>query len=220
MFEPEIDRRCLSCGASVRQLAAFCPQCGQVLEKRDGQEAATLKPEEVDQAEEVDQGDEIDQTEAEFIEPQSSAELANDDGNEDGQAASSERTHIQVAPPTEPPIVRYSEESDGSLTTTVAESGNVTVHDDPDLYKTRPLTATTLSNATVTDLPDSNLRRPGDVAPERKERQVLARVDKIRKASSVMIDQAAYDPSLRFLLVAGVLLIVVVILVILSKVLG
>jgi hypothetical protein len=35
-----------------------------------------------------------------------------------------------------------------------------------------------------------------------------------------MIDQAAYDPSLRFLLVAGVLFVVFVILMILSKVLG
>jgi hypothetical protein len=191
-----------------------------MLEKRDDEQATTVKAEEVDQTEEVDQSDEIDQTEAEFIEPQSSAELASDDGSEDGQAASSEPTHIQVAEPTEPPIVRYREESNGTVTTTVAESGNVTVHDDPNSYKTRPLTASTLPNATVTDLPDSKLRRPGDVDPGRKEHQVLGRVDKIRKVSSVMIDQAAYDPSLRFLLVAGVLFIVFVILMILSKVLG
>jgi len=36
----------------------------------------------------------------------------------------------------------------------------------------------------------------------------------------VMIDQAAYDPSLRFLLVAGALFVIFVILMILSKVLG
>src|SRR5919112_85661 len=34
---------------------------------------------------------------------------------------------------------------------------------------------------------------------------VRGRVKKLRKVSSVMIDQAAYDPSLRFLLVAAVL---------------
>ncbi|HZH32438.1 MAG TPA: zinc-ribbon domain-containing protein, partial [Pyrinomonadaceae bacterium] len=28
MSEPEIARRCLSCGASVRGRASFCPQCG------------------------------------------------------------------------------------------------------------------------------------------------------------------------------------------------
>jgi hypothetical protein len=49
---------------------------------------------------------------------------------------------------------------------------------------------------------------------------VRERVEKIRHVSSVVIDQAAYDPSLRFLLVAAVLLLLVVVLVILSKVLG
>jgi uncharacterized membrane protein YvbJ len=28
MSEPEIARRCASCGVSVRQQAMFCPQCG------------------------------------------------------------------------------------------------------------------------------------------------------------------------------------------------
>jgi len=49
---------------------------------------------------------------------------------------------------------------------------------------------------------------------------VRDRVEKIRHVSSVVIDQAAYDPSLRFLLVAAVLFVLFVILVILSKVLG
>ena len=35
-----------------------------------------------------------------------------------------------------------------------------------------------------------------------------ARVEKLRKVSSVVIDQAAYDPSLRFLLVAAVFVLV------------
>jgi predicted RNA-binding Zn-ribbon protein involved in translation (DUF1610 family) len=49
---------------------------------------------------------------------------------------------------------------------------------------------------------------------------VRDRVEKIRHVSSVVIDQAAYDPSLRFLLVAAVLFVLFVILVIISKVLG
>jgi hypothetical protein len=47
---------------------------------------------------------------------------------------------------------------------------------------------------------------------------VRDRVEKIRHVSSVVIDQAAYDPSLRFLLVAAVLFVLFVILVIVSKV--
>ena len=49
---------------------------------------------------------------------------------------------------------------------------------------------------------------------------VRERVEKIRHVSSVVIDQAAYDPSLRFLLVAAALFLLFIVLVILSKVLG
>ncbi|HEY0729794.1 MAG TPA: hypothetical protein VGD38_17050 [Pyrinomonadaceae bacterium] len=46
------------------------------------------------------------------------------------------------------------------------------------------------------------------------------RVEKIKHVSAVMIDQAAYDPSLRFLLVVIVLFVLFLILLILSKVIG
>ena len=49
---------------------------------------------------------------------------------------------------------------------------------------------------------------------------VRERVEKIKHVSSVMIDQAAYDPSLRFLLVAAVLFVLFLVLLILSKIIG
>jgi hypothetical protein len=49
---------------------------------------------------------------------------------------------------------------------------------------------------------------------------VRGRVEKLRKVSSVVIDQAAYDPSLRFLLVAAVLFVLFIVLLIMSEVLG
>jgi len=52
------------------------------------------------------------------------------------------------------------------------------------------------------------------------EQSVRSRVDHIRKVSSVMIDQAAYDPSLRFLLVAAAFFILFLVLLIMSKVIG
>jgi hypothetical protein len=52
------------------------------------------------------------------------------------------------------------------------------------------------------------------------EDNLLGRVQRIRKVSSVVIDQAAYDPSLRFLLVAGALFLLFLILLILSKLIG
>ena len=49
---------------------------------------------------------------------------------------------------------------------------------------------------------------------------MLARVEKFRKVSSVVIDQAAYDPSLRFVLIAIALFLIFLILLLASKILG
>jgi uncharacterized membrane protein YvbJ len=106
MSEPEIARRCASCGVSVRQHAMFCPQCGNP---------------------------------------------------------------IQQVP-----------------TTTTKAS----------------------------DLADTIIEK----APPAKQ-VTSGRGEKLRTLS-VVIDQAAYDPSLRFILVAAVLFVIFLVLLILSKVLG
>ena len=114
MSEPEIARRCTACGASVREQAMFCPQCGNAI----SQAVATTVTTPTD-------------------------------------------TVIEPAPaPTQPPPTRH------------AEGG------------------------------------------------VKARVEKLRHVSSVVIDQAAYDPSLRFLLVAAAFFILFLVLLIMSKVIG
>jgi hypothetical protein len=110
MSEPEIARRCTVCGASVRQHAMFCPQCGNAM-------------------------------------------------------------------PTE--ALR------------------------PDAAATQPLSAVATP-----------------ATPKVHEDGVLGRVEEIKKVSSVVIHQAAYDPSLRFLLVAAVLFLLFLVLLILSKILG
>jgi hypothetical protein len=61
---------------------------------------------------------------------------------------------------------------------------------------------------------------PAPVIHKPAEPGVRARVEHIRKVSSVMIDQAAYDPSLRFLLVAAAFFILFLVLLIMSKVIG
>jgi zinc-ribbon domain len=66
---------------------------------------------------------------------------------------------------------------------------------------------------------------PATPAPHRSRRKVpeagvRGRVEKLRRASSIVIDQAAYDPSLRFLLVAAGLFLLFLLLLILSKVIG
>jgi hypothetical protein len=49
---------------------------------------------------------------------------------------------------------------------------------------------------------------------------VLPRVEKLRHVSSVVLDEAGYDPSLRFVLVAAVLFVLFLVLLFLSKWLG
>lgn len=61
---------------------------------------------------------------------------------------------------------------------------------------------------------------PAQPARKVAERSVRGRVEKLRRVSSVVIDQAAYDPSLRFLLVAAAFFLLFLVLLILSKVLG
>ena len=118
MSEPEIARRCTTCGASVRQRAMFCPQCGSPI------------------------------------------------------------LEMQVPSQTQVPTAA-----------------------------TTPLIPETIVEAAPAPL---QVRDDG----------VRGRVKKLRKVSSVVIDQAAYDPSLRFLLVAAVLFLLFLVLLILSKVLG
>jgi hypothetical protein len=61
---------------------------------------------------------------------------------------------------------------------------------------------------------------PAPAARHGVAENVRDRVENILHVSSAVIDQAAYDPSLRFLLIAAVLFVLFIVLVIISKVLG
>jgi len=73
------------------------------------------------------------------------------------------------------------------------------------------------------------IKGPAVQTPERRSRattasaledNVLQRVERLRRVSSVMIDQAAYDPSLRFVLVAALLFFLFLVIVLVSKLIG
>src|SRR5687767_10577378 len=82
-----------------------------------------------------------------------------------------------------------------------------------------PINGQTATTTTVTPAETIVDTAPTQVLPAEPD-GVRARVEKFRKVSSVMIDQAAYDPSLRFLLVAAALILLFLVLLILSKVIG
>ena len=76
----------------------------------------------------------------------------------------------------------------------------------------------TVATATETVIDPASIVPPPQ--PVRHPEGVKARVEKLRHVSSVVIDQAAYDPSIRFLLVAAAFFILFLVLLILSKVIG
>ncbi len=78
--------------------------------------------------------------------------------------------------------------------------------------------ATTVTTATDTIIDPAPT--PTQPPPARQAEGVKARVEKLRHVSSVVIDQAAYDPSIRFLLVAAAFFILFLVLLIMSKVIG
>ena len=94
--------------------------------------------------------------------------------------------------------------------------------------------ATTAAANTTDEASSQPAHRRGEKTRERLQRasevargvgrgvieEPVKRVEKIRHASTVVIEEASYDPSLRFVLVALGLFVVFVVLLVLSKVMG
>jgi len=158
MSEPEIARRCLSCGASVRARALFCAQCGNDLSQQP------------DVA--------VDATES-----------------KEGTANAEDRQFEAIGSETAP------------LTAAVKESES----DNVPALPNRGQTANTAVPAHDT------IHRGTAVVRDGMEDDLLHRVQRLRKMSNVVLDEASYDPSLRFVLVAAALFVVFLLILILSK---
>ena len=143
-MQPEISHRCASCGASVREPAMFCPDCGKPLSKPARQ------------------------PEPQIVAETSAPEIVNATAD-DSMAATS-----QAAP--------------------VARAGT---------YGKARESLHRASTATREALADN-----------------VKRVEKIRHVSSVVLEEATYDPSLRFVLVALAIFVIFLVLLLLSKVMG
>lgn len=155
-MQPEISRRCLSCGASLRSEAMFCPECGQ---------ANSVAPAE-------DQ---------------------------------SPRDQSPAETPAPPPHVNFASESPAT-----------------EAAQAKPVIVETLATPAE--------RQKGGAARETLHRASAAargaiednvkRVEKIRHVSTVVLEEASYDASLRFVLVALALFLLVAVLLLVSKVMG
>lgn len=154
-MEPEISRRCLTCGASVRGTAFFCPECGKPLK---------VEPANIDSAEAV---------------PEATAF-----GTFDPNAQSSSAV-------VEPAVA-------------VAESVAV---------ETVEPAATAISEP-------SKRSRVKTAAREAVEAKITPRVEKLRQASNVMLEEASDDPNLRFVLIAIAIFIIALLFLWLNHLLG
>jgi uncharacterized Zn finger protein (UPF0148 family) len=157
-MQPEISHRCPSCGASIREAAIFCPECGKPMANNSAPvEAAAPEVKPV---------------------------------VETAPAAS------QVSPAPDQTAAPAKADAETKTEGAVREGLQGA------RYKTR-----------------ETLHRASSVARGAIEGNVK-RVEKIHHVSTVMLEEATYDPSLRFVLVAVGLFVVFIILLILSKVMG
>jgi len=174
MFKPEIARRCPVCGASIREAAFFCPQCGE--------ELAQQKPEE------------------------------------------SPTTSVITTPLTElSPAQDETKPEDQPPPSEAEEPAAMTGASKPTPDATKPIQETTTSKTPPGKAPAGKVRnkiqRATTLARD-VEGDVLHRVQKVRQISSVVLDEAGYDPSLRFVLVAAALFLLFLLVLVLNKLIG
>ena len=177
-MQPEISRRCNSCGASTPEGSMFCPECGQPLGEGPGA-TDTHKV-----AEQKTPG-----------ESSAVASAAGSDASPAGEAQPS------APAPAQPPAQVETAGSDPK----------------PEI-KTEDQTVSS-ANPTRVERTREKLQHASSVARGAIEQNVK-RADKIRHVSSAMLEEASYDPSLRFVLVALGVFIVFLLLLLLSKVMG
>ncbi len=162
MSKPEIARRCSACGASIREAAVFCPQCGEKLAWQNLEEKPTTS-----------------------VVTTPLVDLAPGDGEANRKGRSTEADEEKTEP------------TEGAAT---------------------PPQKTPAGKAPLGKVRDK-IQRATTLARD-VEGDVIHRVQKVRQISSVVLDEAGYDPSLRFVLVAAALFLLFLLVLLLNKLIG
>lgn len=203
MPEPEISHRCSSCGATVRGHALFCPQCGYPLtqSKKANTETAVDKSVGAGVA-----AAPVDQEEA-------AAEAVSESGLEKPAGVEGE-----VKPAAGPAVTNETAAPRSSIQESKSDpqpdKESAAQSDKVADGRRRPGAATALAARKAR----TKIKQATTAARDRIDDNVRPRVDKIRQASSVVLEEATYDPSVRFILVAGALFVLFIVLLIISKV--
>jgi len=189
-MEPEISHRCTSCGASVRGHALFCPQCGHPFAPKGAK------------AKEDGSG------------PTASAakESVETIPTTDVNKADAAISDVDQPPePAQPPKIAATAKTETAMPAS-------TVPDRRSARSAGGRERTAGSRSLAVNKARQKVQQATTAARDKLEDNVRPRVEKIRQASTVVLEEAAYDPSVRFILVAGALFVLFVILLILSKV--
>ncbi len=218
MSEPEIARRCSHCGASIRVRAFFCPQCGgQLGGEQLGVNATSpgVQSETSAQTQTLAEGVREEATGTPAVEVQQQSKANNLPSAKKQRKRARRRAKVAA----QAQKVTATDEDKRPLATAVTA---------PDEDKRlRATTAAVIapdedkksraSTAAVTAPDEDKRSRATTAAQDLVADSVLPRVEKLRKVSSVVFDEVAYDPSFRFVLVAALLFVIFLAIVVLSK---
>ena len=201
MSQPEISKRCLKCGATIREYARFCPQCGQPFRAAARVEAS---------APTIPLPEPRGSTSAEQMNLPS-APRARDERPAPSAPASSELAPTgELAPPPEnssPPSIKQP----ARATPAANESSPAAL---------KPTSTSGLFGTTGEEVEPTE--RQGRLRSKLTavEAGVRPRAEKLRQTSSDILDEAADDPALRFVLIAIGMFLVFVLFFILSRILS
>ena len=205
MSEPEIARRCLNCGASVRGRAHFCPQCGRPMGEETAREREAVAAERVAHplAEE-----------AERVAVSLSGRLSDVPAP---AAESSSDNHTQS------PILDLEEDAARPPAVTpeaAAGAASATAGAPPEAVLDLDQVRAGDGAAARSTGPRGGVRGRAAGLGASVGETLKPRVERLREASSVVIDEAADDPGVRFIVIAVVLFLLFLLLWLLSFTLG
>ncbi len=203
-MEPEIARRCKSCGAAIRPRSAFCPQCGEAVAEGGTAEAEMLLPAaapEQPQPAPTDYRPQADTGAPPLAAPPSQAVVATE-----------QPSQTKAPSQAEAPAPVDARERDAAAAVVA------------------PVESASRAGALAAGAPGGAAPAPTPAAPEKQQRvsalgreafdeSARPRGEKLRRASTVVLDEAAADPSLRFVLVATALIILSLLLLLLGRIL-
>ncbi len=192
MSQPEISRRCLSCGASVRAGARFCPQCGEAM-KDDGQQAAASENQTTDVT-----------GRGAAPEAPSRREVAT--------AFESWKEEARQTPPASSSSTSASATS--SSTTSALSSSSAARREGVDESAGISNVSATAEGGAVVGV-EAKRRRAGAVVKE----NIMPRVERMREEALVVLEETPDDAGLRFVAAAVVLFLLFLLFLFLSTVL-